>query len=195
MGQAYDHELLQVLEVLLFASHEPLTQAGLSQAMGTNDVDLDDLVSRLRARFEEQSRPLDIRAVAGGYQIVTRNEYEPYLQRLFQRGSKLTLSKAGLETLAIVAYKQPVTRSEIDQIRGVSSDSSLRKLLEKGLVTVKGRDESVGRPLLYGTTQAFLECFGFSSLGDLPKLKEIGEIMGAGEEPTPTPHAVEQTYR
>ncbi|UCH09238.1 MAG: SMC-Scp complex subunit ScpB, partial [Fidelibacterota bacterium] len=133
----------------------------------------------------------DILPVAGGYQLVTRAEYQPYLQRLFQKAGKLSLTRAGLETLAIVAYRQPVARPEIDHIRGVHSDSVLRTLLQKELITIKGRDEGVGRPLLYGTTPGFLEAFGLNSLGDLPKLKEIDEIMGAGEMVVPTDHAAE----
>ncbi len=184
-------EILQITEALLTATPEPLTQAMLNQSLERNDIRLSEVVATLRERFQEQQRPVDIVAVAGGYQLVTRAEFQPYLQRLFRKAGKLSLTRAGLETLALVAYRQPTTRAEIDQIRGVSSESVLKTLLEKDLVTIKGRDEGVGRPLLYGTTSGFLQAFGLNSLSELPKLKEINEIMGAGETQTPVDHAVE----
>lgn len=184
-------EILQITEALLTATPEPLTQARLNQSLERNDVRLPVVIAALQKRFQEQRRPVSIVAVAGGYQLVTRAEYQPYLQRLFRKSGKLSLTRAALETLAVVAYRQPVTKAEIEQIRGVNCESVLRTLLEKELVTIKGRDEGVGRPLLYGTTPAFLQAFGLSGLKDLPKLKEINEIMGAGEAPTPVEHAAE----
>ena len=192
MPTLFDEELLQITEALLIASPEPLTQARFSQSLDRKDVDLSDVVAILRERFEDQERPVEIVAVAGGFQVVTRAEFQPYLQRLFRKSGKLSLTRAALEALAIIAYRQPVPRSEIDQIRGVNSESVLRTLLENKLITIKGRDETVGRPLLYGTTQEFLLAFGLKSLSDLPKLKEIEEIIGAEElGPTPVEHASE----
>ncbi len=190
-GPALEEEILQVTEVLLTASPEPLTQGRFNQSLQRDDVSLDEVAAVLMRRFEDQQRPVQIVAVAGGYQLVTRAEYEPYLKRLFHRAGKLGLTRAALETMAVVAYRQPVTRSEIEQVRGVNSDSVLRSLLEKELVAIKGRDEGVGRPLLYGTTQGFLQAFGLRTLGDMPKLKEISEIMGADETPTAVSHAAE----
>ncbi|MFC1619035.1 SMC-Scp complex subunit ScpB [Candidatus Neomarinimicrobiota bacterium] len=184
-------EILEVGEVLLIASSEPLTQAKLNQSLERDDISIDELVKQLQSRFTEQERPVEIHAVAGGYQLVTRAEFKPYLQRLFRRSGKLILSRAALETLAIVAYRQPTTRAEVDQIRGVSSESVLHTLLEKNLVTIKGRDEGVGRPLLYATTAAFLEAFGLDRLGDLPKMKEIDEILTEGEKPSVAEYEVE----
>jgi len=191
MGDPPTEEILQVTEALLTATPEPLTQARLNQSLERVDVGLPEVVAILRERFQEQQRPVDIVAVAGGYQLVTRAEYQPYLRRLFRKAGKLSLSRAALEAVAVVAYRQPVTRTEVDQIRGVNSESVLRTLLEKELVTIKGRDEGVGRPLLYGTTPAFLQAFGLNRLGDLPKLKEIDEIMGDGKPPPPVDHAAE----
>ncbi|MFB0516096.1 MAG: SMC-Scp complex subunit ScpB [Candidatus Neomarinimicrobiota bacterium] len=191
MAHPVDQEIIQIIEALLTATPEPLTQVRLNQTLERNDIRLPDVVATLRERFQDQQRPVDIIAVAGGYQLVTRAEYQPYLQRLLRKEGKLSLTRAALETLAIVAYRQPVTRTEIDQIRGVNSVSVLRTLLEKELVAIKGRDECVGRPLLYSTTSAFLEAFGLSRLGDLPRLKEIDEIMGGEEAPTPVGHAAE----
>ncbi len=191
MGHPAAEEILQITEALLTASPEPLTQARLNQCLQRNDISLPEVVATLQQRFQEQQRPVDIVTVAGGYQLVTRAEYQPYLQRLFRKAGKLGLTRAALETLAVVAYRQPVTRTEIDQIRGVNSVSVVRALLEKDLVTVKGRDEGMGRPLLYGTTPAFLQAFGLNRLSDLPKLKEISEIMGEGEVATPVDYATE----
>lgn len=190
-GSAPEEEILQVTEVLLTASPEPLTQRRFNQSLKRDDVSLDEVVAALMRRFEDQQRPVQIVAVAGGYQLATRAEYEPYLKRLFNRSGKLGLTRAALETMAVVAYRQPVTRSEVEQVRGVNSDGVLRSLLEKDLIAIKGRDEGVGRPLLYGTTEGFLLAFGLRTLGDMPRLKEISEIMGQEETPTPVSHAAE----
>lgn len=178
---AIDNEILKVVEVLLTATSEPLTQAKLNQVLDRQDIRLAEVTGSLNSQLEQTGRPVEIIAVAGGYQLVSRPEFRHYLQRLFQRSGKLTLSRAALETIAVVAYRQPITRVDLDQIRGVNSDSVLRTLLEKQLITIKGRDEGVGRPLLYGTTPDFLQAFGLNGLRDLPKLKEIEEIMGNGE--------------
>lgn len=186
-----DAELLQVAEVLLTASPEPLTQARLNQVMDRRDINLSQLMETLNRRFTDQDRPVEVVAVAGGYQLVTRPEYQPYLQRLFQKSSQLALSRAALETIAVIAYRQPITKGDIAVVRGVNSESVVRTLLEKGLIAMKGRDEGIGRPLLFGTTPAFLEAFGLQGLKDLPKLKEIEEIMGADESPDKQLHEVE----
>ncbi len=191
MAHPAAEEVLQITEALLTATPEPLTQARLNQSLQRDDIRLPEVVAALQKRFQEQQRPVDIAAVAGGYQLVTRAEYQPYLQRLFRKAGKLRLPRAALETLAVVAYRQPVTRTEVDQIRGVNSGSVLRTLLEKELVAIKGRDEGGGRPLLYGTTPAFLQAFGLNRLRDLPKLKEISEIMGEDEGAIPVAYAAE----
>ncbi len=191
MAHPVAEEILQITEALLTATPEPLTQARLNQSLKGDDVRLPEVVAGLRERFQGQRRPVDIVAVAGGYQLVTRAEYQPYLQRLFRKAGQLSLTRAALESLAVVAYRQPVTKTEIEQIRGVNCGSVVHTLLEKELVTIKGRDEGVGRPLLYGTTPAFLQAFGLSRLNELPKLKEIDEIMGEGALPTPVGHAAE----
>lgn len=177
-------EILQVTEALLTATPEPLNQARFNVCMEGGDIRLPAVIEQLKQRFEAQDRPVEIMEVAGGFQLVTKAEYHPYLKRLFHRIGRLNLSRAALEALAVVAYKQPVSRSEVEQIRGVNSDSVLKTLLEKELITITGRDEAVGRPLLYGSTQAFLIAFGLHALSDMPKLKEIEEIMGTGETPT-----------
>ncbi len=180
-----DMSILKVTEALLFASPEPLTQAKLNQCFERDDINIKKVMEDLREYFREQNRPMEIVSVASGYQLVTQPDYKPYLERLFRKSSSLNLSRAALEALAVIAYKQPVTKSEIEIIRGVGSDSVIKNLLEKELVTIRGRDETAGRPLLYGTTSSFLQAFGLNSLGEMPKLKEIKEIMESGEKATP----------
>ena len=183
-GPPITQEILQLTEALLTATPEPLNQARFNQCLDGDDIPLTMVIERLEQLFAEQQRPVEIMEVAGGYQLVTKAESHPFLKRLFHRIGRLNLTRAALEALAVVAYKQPVSRPEVEQIRGVNSDSVLKTLLEKELVTIKGRDETVGRPLLYGTTQAFLIAFGLHALSDMPKLREINEIMGEGETPT-----------
>ncbi len=191
MESARDEEILQVVEALLMASPEPLTKARFNKCLESRDVSLEAVIEALRQRFEEQERPVQIVLVDGGYQLVTKAEFQPYLRRLFQKPGRLSLTRAALETIAVVAYRQPVTKLEIDQIRGVNSDSTLKTLLERELINIAGREETMGRPLLYGTTGQFLQAFGLGSLSDLPKLREIREIMGEAESPTPVVHETE----
>jgi segregation and condensation protein B len=183
-------EILQITEALLTATPEPLNQARFNQCLEGGDIHLPTVIKRLEQLFEEQERPVEIVKVGEGYQLVTKAEYHPFLKALFHRLGRLNLSRQALEALAVVAYKQPVSRPEVEQIRGVNSDTVLKTLLEKELVTITGRDETVGRPLLYGTTQAFLVAFGLHSLSDMPKLKEIHEIMADGVMPTPMEEAM-----
>lgn len=134
-------------------------------------------IEQLNTQLEETARPYRIVAIAGGYHFATRPDYSEYVVRLFKEKSRRRLSGAALETLAIVAYKQPVSKQDIENIRGVNCDEVLKSLLEKNLVTITGRAEAVGRPLLYGTTSDFLKHFGLPSIGDLPKPREIEELM------------------
>jgi segregation and condensation protein B len=134
-------------------------------------------VQHLNAIYEESGRAFRIIEIAGGYQFATRSEYSDYVARLFKEKSRRRLSGAALESLAIVAYKQPVSKNDIENIRGVNCDEVLKSLLEKNLITITGRAEAVGRPLLYGTTVDFLRHFGLHSLQDLPRPREIDELM------------------
>ena len=176
-----DAQVLQIVEALLTASPEPLTPPRLKHSLGRDDLDLGAVIEALRNHFEQQNRPLDILAIADGYQLVTKPQFQPYLDRLHLKTGKLVLSRAALEALAVIAYRQPVNRAEIDRIRSVNSSGVLRTLLEKTLITIKGRDQGPGRALLYGTTRGFLEVFGLNRLDDLPKLKEIDDLLGEGE--------------
>lgn len=164
----------KVIQALLFSAEEPLTSAQVKLCL-EKTVQLDEVITEINDYFEHEGLPIWVQKIAQGYRLMTRDEYEPWIRRLYQNQGNIKLSKSALETLSIIAYKQPIIRSEIDAIRGVSS--YLKSLLEKNLIEIKGRQEGPGRPLLYGTSSHFLEYFGLNSLQDLPKLKEIEEIM------------------
>ena len=136
-----------------------------------------EAVETLNAHYEATGRAFRIVEIAGGYQFATRSDYAEYVARLFKEKSRRRLSSAALETLSIIAYKQPVSKLDIENIRGVNCDEVLKSLLEKNLVTITGRAEAVGRPLLYGTTVDFLRHFGLPAISDLPKPREIEELM------------------
>ncbi|MCD6441592.1 MAG: SMC-Scp complex subunit ScpB [Candidatus Marinimicrobia bacterium] len=166
----------RIVEALLFSAQEPLTQVQVELCL-EDSVALEEIIEEINAYYEREKMPIWIQKVAQGFRIMTRVEYEPWIRRLYQNRGNVKLSKSALETLSIVAYKQPITRGEIDAIRGVST--YLKTLLEKNLIETVGRQEGPGRPLLYATTPHFLKYFGLNSLHDLPKLKEIEEIMNA----------------
>ena len=166
-----------IVEVLLFATPEPLTQLKLNACLQDNEIDLDEIVQELNEEYESEGKGIFIGKIAGGYQLLSKPEYHLYVQRLYNKTKKLQLTRAATEALAVIAYRQPISRSEIESIRGVNCDSVVRSLLEKELITIKGREEGPGRAILYGTTQNFLEGFGLNSISDLPKLKELSELM------------------
>lgn len=164
----------QVVEATLFASEGSLTAADIARA----DEDLtpsrvDEAVQTLRSEYEEQERSFQIYRLGDGYQILTRPEYAPYLERFDSVPKAPGLSSAAVETLAIVAYRQPISRVEVEEIRGVSSSSVLNTLRDWELIEVVGRGEGLGRPLLYGTSERFLDHFGFQSLEDLPTPEDL----------------------
>jgi len=161
-----------VVEALLFASDTPLEAARIREVLDLPDVAAArGLLEELRARYAAADSPLTIVDVAGGYRMVTRPEIAPWLLRL----AKARLSRPALETLAIVAYRQPVSRPEVDAIRGVNSEAVLENLLERRLIRIAGRKDAPGRPFLYETTREFLVAFGLRDLGDLPKVE--GELI------------------
>ncbi len=180
----------QIIEALLFASDAPLSPDDL--ARGEEDLDADAVraaVDQLRREYDEQDRAFQIYELAGGYQVLTRPEYAPHLERFETVPRNARLSGAALEALAIIVYRQPLARAEVEEIRGVSSAGVLRTLQDVGLIEVVGRGEGLGRPLLYGTTSRFLEHFGFSSLEDLPKPDELPVVLaerGQREDAAPT---------
>lgn len=172
------------IEALLFASPEPLTQVQINGVFPGEDIDLNKIINELNIEYEQSEKLIYIKAIANGFQILTKPNCHLYIQRLYNKSRKVQLTQAALEALSIIAYKQPISRTDIEYIRGVNCDSVVKTLLEKDLITIKGREDSPGRALLYGTTQAFLECFGLNKITDLPKLKELTELLGEGNIPT-----------
>jgi segregation and condensation protein B len=168
----------QVLEALLFASDAPVGLATLVEILdGPSAEEVANLLAELKHEYETTERGVALVEIAGGYQLLSRKECAPWIDRMLRTRRKTRLSRAGLETLAIVAYKQPITKTEIDSIRGVDSSGSLHTLLERNLVLIRGRSKAVGRPLLYGTTPEFLSYMGVNDVDDLPELKELGSVL------------------
>ncbi len=164
------------IEAMLFSASGPVSSRTLSGALKDTGIDargVRKLIRDLAAEYETARRGFTIEEVAGGFQMLTRPEYAEYIGTLSGVKSSTKLSQAALETLAVVAYKQPVTRADVESIRGVQAGPLLRALLQKGLVKITGRAEVLGRPLLYGTTRGFLEHFGLKSLNELPKVEEL----------------------
>ena len=169
-------EEIQIVEALLFASPEPLTQTRVNIIFETDPPKLDEAVKELNRHYEKANRSFNIQGIAGGFQLTTLPEFDIWIKRMLDKSGKLALSTAALETLAIIAYKQPISRFNVESIRGVDCSGVIKTLLSKGLVRIKGRDEGPGRPLLYATTDKFLENFGVNRISDLPKLKEIADL-------------------
>ena len=167
-----------IIEALLFVSSEPITIRQLTQVLENIDsATARRLIYELRDEYNEANRSFQIIEIANGFQMCTRPEYSEWIKRFYTRQIATKLSKAALETLAIVAYRQPVTRTEVEEIRGVNSDGVLNGLMEKGLIRISGRKPSPGRPLLFATTDEFLKQFGLKSLSELPTEDEIEQIL------------------
>lgn len=180
------------VEALIFAASEPMDNEALAKIFGlkvpeSNEVEafeggipadiFDNLVAEINSELLAGGRPYSINRTAGGYMFATRPEYGELLQFVSKYRVKKRLSPASLETLAIIAYKQPITKPEVEQIRGVNSNEIVNSLIEKEFVKIVGRREVLGKPLTYGTTQQFLRAFGLMTLAELPKLREIDEIL------------------
>lgn len=168
---------LKIVEALLFASPDPINQVVINKVFQNNPPDLKKLIGKLNTIYKEQSHSFEIVSVAGGFQLVSLEEFEHYIRIMLSNSDKLTLSSPAMDTLSIIAYKQPISRYEVEAIRGVDSSGVIKTLLNKKLIAIKGRDSGPGRPLLYNTSKAFLEHFGLNHISDLPKLKEINEIL------------------
>ena len=184
---------VDVVEALLFASDAPLEAERIRDVLDLGSVaDARALVEELRTRYDGDGRALSITEVAGGYRMVTRSELAPWLVRLARARTRVRLSRASLEALAIIAYRQPVSRPEVDAIRGVNSEGVLDSLMERRLVRIAGRKEAPGRPFLYETTREFLIAFGLRDLGDLPKVEGqliVPDLGGETGEASPTMEA------
>ena len=167
----------QIIESLLFAAPDPLSQVLLNQVFDKPTPLLNEAVKRLNEFYLKNKKPYYIDTIAGGYQLVTKPEFDIWIRRLLGKSNKLILSAAALDSLAIIAYKQPIGRYDIEAIRGVDSSGVIKTLLSRKLILIKGRGDGPGRPLLYSTTKLFLEKFGLDKLSDMPKLKEVSEII------------------
>ncbi len=183
---ALNESIKRVVEALLFISESPLPLERIGGVI--EEVDPSEIrkaIEELKSEYESSKRSLVIQEVAGGYQMTTDPLYAPWLRKFLKKTHGEKLSGPSLETLAIVAYKQPVTRQEIEFIRGVNVEGVLKALLEKGLIRIQGRKEIIGRPLLYGTSREFLEYFGLNSLEELPPIEEFvqqGEEIAVEDE-------------
>jgi len=180
-----DNSYISVIEALIFASDDSLSAEEIIRAIKEidgedvqiNKQEIEDTVDLLNNKYKENENSFRIIRIANGYLYATLEEYAKFVGYLSSERAKRRLSQAALESLSIIAYKQPITKPELESIRGVNSDYILSTLLDKNLITIKGRAESVGRPLLYGTTDEFLKYFGLNNLNDLPKPRELEEIM------------------
>jgi len=173
-------ELRAAVEALLFSVSEPITIRTLSEILGISVHEVRQTVEELRLEYIDGARAFRVEDIAGGVQILTLSRFDPWIRRLQQKEHEGRLSPAALETLAVIAYKQPIQRADLESIRGVNCGPTLKTLLDRGLVQVVGRGEVLGKPLLYGTTRRFLESFGLASLRDLPQ-PELAERQEGGE--------------
>ena len=183
-------ELKAILEALIFASPEPLTPKAIFKLLATEPKE--EIQAALALLKQEYERPggLQLVEVAGGYQIVTRPDLHDWVRRLFNERTTQKLTVQALETLAVIAYRQPITAAEITEVRGVNTSGVLNTLLERHLIKIVGRKQVVGRPFLYATTKEFLIRFGLNDLTDLPKVEDMAEALGLD-----APILVEQTPR
>jgi len=173
--------LQAAIEALLFSSDQPLPLTLLSEALEREPEAIAAALLELGAAYAARDAGVELREIAGGWMLVTTPAQSEWVGRMLRGKRRMRLSRAGLETMAIIAYKQPVTKSEVEAIRGVDSSAVLATLLERNLVTIKGRSKVVGRPLLYGTTQEFLEYFGLRDLTELPRPEELRALVAARE--------------
>jgi segregation and condensation protein B len=173
----------QIIEALIFASDVPLPSKKIKEIVSEiSEREIKKSITRINEKYQERKSPFEIIEVAGGYQIVTRPDYSEWIRKLYISRTKNRLTQKALETLAIIAYKQPITKTEVESIRGVNIDTVIRTLIERKLITVTGREKAPGTPLLYGTTRYFLEYFGLKNISDLPKLREIDELLKSDEK-------------
>ena len=171
------HELVAVVEALLFVSAEPVTVTRLATVIGAvSKAEVEQALNSLQEQLAQDGRGIQLVKLAGGYRLVTKPDYAPWLKRLDKAKAAQKLSRSALESLAIIAYKQPLVRAEIEEIRGVETSGVLRTLLERKLVRIVGRKEVPGRPIMYGTTKFFLEHFGLQDITQLPPLREFKEL-------------------
>lgn len=173
-------ELMSIIEALVFVSEEPLSPKALAEVLHEERGWVEVAVQELAKEFNERNGGLMLREVAGGWQLATRPEYHEHVRAFLKSRPSAKLSLAALETLAVIAYKQPITIPEILEIRGVQSSSAIKTLLDKRLIVAKGRKEVVGRPMMYGTSKDFLLQFGLKDLSELPNIEDFEDLTGGG---------------
>lgn len=171
-------ERLAIIEALIFVSEEPLSAKVIADVLREDRAVIESALAELSREFNGRNGGLQLREVAGGWQFATRPEYHEHVRAYLKSRPSAKLSIASLETLAVIAYKQPVTVPEILEIRGVQSPSSIKTLLDKKLIVAKGRKETVGRPMMYGTSKDFLMQFGLKDLGELPSMEDFQDLAG-----------------
>lgn len=170
-------ELMAIVEALIFVSEEPITTKALADVLEEDRETIDAAVEELKNEYESREGGLQLREIAGGWQISTRTEFHEEVRKYLKTRPSAKLSLASLETLAVIAYKQPVTVPEILEIRGVQSASAIKTLLDKRLIVAKGRKETVGRPMQYGTSKDFLIQFGLKDLSELPSIEDFEDLV------------------
>jgi segregation and condensation protein B len=173
-------EIKKILEALLFVSERPLNLKELKNMLKAdyaNINNLENILYELKEEYANLNKPYEIKFIADGWIFATKPEYSPWIKKLLKEKTVLKFSPSALETLAIIAYKQPITRIEIDEIRGVESSGVIDTLLERKLIKITGRKETLGRPLLYGTTQDFLKHFGLAHLSELPLIEDMSKDL------------------
>lgn len=175
MDDSKKNSLKSVIEALLFASGEPLSLQDLINHLEEKSKLIDIIIQEMMEEYEASNRGIKIICIKGSYQLVTKAENADYIQKLLKKNKRQSLSQASIESLAIIAYKQPITRIDIDEIRGVKSESAIQRLVEKELIKEVGRLEVPGRPILYGTTEEFLRQFELKDLKELPSLDLFGQ--------------------
>jgi segregation and condensation protein B len=188
--------LAQHVEALIFASESPISREEIAQALegalgiAFDPQQIDAAIGQLRQRYQQEVFAFEVVEISGGLQFMTKGAYHPTVAIHLKQTTRKKLSQAALETLAIIAYKQPVTKSDLESIRGVNCDYTIQKLLEKELVSIAGRSEGVGRPLLYSTSEKFMDYFGIRSLDEMPKLRDFASPENTIGEQAP----LEETF-
>lgn len=174
-------ERIAIIEALIFVSEDPLTTKTIADVLREDREVIEAALTELAKEFNGRNGGLQLREVAGGWQFATRPEYHEHVRAYLKSRPSAKLTIASLETLAVIAYKQPVTVPEILEIRGVQSPSSIKTLLDKKLIVAKGRKDTVGRPMMYGTSKEFLLQFGLKDLGELPSMEDFQDLSGGSE--------------
>jgi len=179
------NEAPQIIEAILFVAGEPVAIADLAAALEMSEMETMRAVEEMERAFQMEKRGITVKRYGDHLRLETRPEYAPYVERMLQPVQRQSLSQTAMETLAVIAYRQPATKGEVEQVRGVKCDYSIQSLLQKGLIKEAGRKEALGRPILYATTDKFLEHFGISDLRELPPLPDPQPVEKVDEPLTP----------